>query len=342
VVVTKSEDDVDSTAVAKKPCGTEVVLAATGACENISGMNEHELRQLQWEQERQFAQRILAADKGSRQRAEATRQAYNTVIAILDAVEGPLDETLVMGMDHRYEQIVLHSLRQQSRQGLRPAFFEIGYGAGSLLKRLSDCGYEVAGIEVCDSLCQRARRLMGPHQATRLLLGDFLGHDFDTSEHRYSLIYWNDVFEHIPPDEIGDYLDKIHDLLIPGGSLVTITPNWHMRPNDVTAVMCPPRTEAAGLHLKEYSLREVTRLLRQRGFSRVATPLFFTHRRAFICRGGLAWLKRLLEPTLEWLPFRWAEILCRGFCLSCTIATKPCSGGPASHVPARAITDTTR
>jgi len=290
-------------------------------------MNEH---QLQWEQERHFAQRILATGKGSPQRAEATREAYNTVTTLVDVAEGGLDEPLVMGMDPRYEQIVLHLLGQQSRQGGRPAFFEIGYGVGSLLKRLSDSGYEVAGIEVSDSLCQRARRLVGPHQASRLLLGDFLGHEFDTSKDRYSLIYWNDVFEHIPPDEIGDYLDKIHDLLIPGGSLVTITPNWHTRPHDVTAMMCPPRTEAAGLHLKEYSLREVTRLLRERGFSRVATPLAFTHNRAFTCRGGLAGLKRILEPALEWLPFRLTQILCGGFCLSCTIATKTCGGDPAT------------
>jgi len=321
VVVTKPEDAVESTAVAEKSGGTDVVLA-DGGCRDISGMNEEGLRRLQWEQERQFAQRILAAGKGSRQRVEATRQAYDTVTTIVEAVEGTLGETLVMGMDPRYEQIVLNLLRQQSRRGQRPRFFEIGYGAGSLVKSLGDLGYEVAGIEVSASLCRRARSLTGPHGAKRLLLGDFLEHEFDASEDRYSLIYWNDVFEHVPPDEIGDYLDKIHNLLVPGGSLVTITPNWHMRPSDITAVMCPPRTEAAGLHLKEYSLREVARLLSERGFSRVTTPLFFTHKRVFMKGGGAVRLKRLLEPTLEWLPFRLAGILCRGFCLSCTIATR--------------------
>ncbi len=319
MVLTKPEDDVDSVAVAEKADATEVVLA-DGSLADISVLGEDELRQLQWEQERQFARRILDADKGSLERVEATCQAYDTVTAIVDAAEGTSDETLVMGMDPRYEQIVRHVLRQQSAEGRRPSFFEIGYGAGSLLKRLGDAGYQVAGIEVSASLHQRARSLMEPRQADRLLLGDFLGHQFDGAEDRFSVIYWNDVFEHIPPDEIGDYLDKIRDLLVPGGSLVTITPNWHTRPADITAMMYPPRTEAAGLHLKEYSLREVTGLLPKHGFTRVATPLFFTHSRAFMCGGGLAGLKRLLEPGLEWLPFRLAEILCRGFCLSCTIA----------------------
>ena len=62
-------------------------------------------------------------------------------------------------------------------------------------------------------------------------------------------------------------------MLAPGGQLVTITPNWHCRPADVTAAICPPRTDAAGLHLKEYTLVEVSHMLRRAGFSRVATPL---------------------------------------------------------------------
>ena len=88
----------------------------------------------------------------------------------------------------------------------------------------------------------------------------------------WSLIYWNDVWEHIPPDEIGDWLRRIYAMLPPGGQLVTITPNWHMRPFDATALAYPPRTEAQGLHLKEYTLRN--RGIRDvAGFAKVATPM---------------------------------------------------------------------
>ena len=62
-------------------------------------------------------------------------------------------------------------------------------------------------------------------------------------------------------------------MLAPGGQLVTITPNWHGRPSDVTAAICPPRTDAEGLHLKEYTLVEVSEMLRRAGFTRLATPL---------------------------------------------------------------------
>ena len=111
-------------------------------------------------------------------------------------------------------------------------------------------------------------------------------------------------------------------MLLPGGQLVTITPNWHMRPSDITLAIHPPRTEAAGLHLKEYTLREVARLLRQAGFESVATPLAVTSRRIVLCRNGLLGLKCFWEPALAWLPFPLAKLACRGLGLSCTIATK--------------------
>ena len=139
---------------------------------------------------------------------------------------------------------------------------------------------------------------------------------------RFSLVYWNDVFEHIAPDEIGDWLAQIHRMLVPGGQLVTITPNWHVRPSDITCAIRPPRSEAAGLHLKEYTLGEVARLLRKAGFASVATPLGVTPNRIVLCGSGLVGLKCFLEPALEWLPYALAKLACRGFGLSLTIATK--------------------
>src|SRR4029453_9238647 len=100
---------------------------------------------------------------------------------------------------------------------------------------------------------------------------------------RPTLVYWNDVLEHIPVDEAAEYVAHIHRLLAPRGQLVTITPNWLLRPSDVTGDFCPPRTEARGLHLKEYRLAEVTRLLKRAGFRRVATPLGTTHTRVVLC-----------------------------------------------------------
>ncbi len=298
------------------------VALADGSAADLSSMTREELLRLQWQQEREFAARILASPKGSRARAEAMGQAYDTVPRILAAAWGSSDKPLVMGLDPRYEQVVLKLLRRQQGRGLKVRFFEIGYGSGVLLQRVCEAGFPAVGLEVSEALREEACRLLGAGSASWLHRGDLLHFEFPASQRPMSLVYWNDVIEHIPPDETLDYLRRIHELLAPGGALVTVTPNWHMRPSDVTCLFCPPRTEAAGVHLKEYTLREMTRLLTAAGFRRVATPWMVTPRRMLFWGNGLAGLKRWLEPALEWMPFRLARLLCRGFGLSVTIASK--------------------
>jgi SAM-dependent methyltransferase len=155
------------------------------------------------------------------------------------------------------------------------------------------------------------------------LTGNFLLHDFSSRQESFSLIYWNDVFEHIPPDEILDYLSKIHDLLVPGGLLVTITPNWHMRPKDATKFVFPPRTEASGLHLREYTLRDVSQLLHEAGYKDVHTPLFVTPGRVCLAGRGMVAAKQRWEPVLERLPFWLAKACCLWLGLGVTLAHKP-------------------
>jgi len=111
-------------------------------------------------------------------------------------------------------------------------------------------------------------------------------------------------------------------VLIPGGSLVTITPNWLLRPSDITRDFCPARTDSQGLHLKEYRLAEVTRLLNRAGFKRVATPLAVSRNRIYLVRGDGRLPKQWVEPLLDRLPVRTATLVCRGLGMSCTIATK--------------------
>ena len=112
-----------------------------------------------------------------------------------------------------------------------------------------------------------ARERLPKQHHSNLILGDFLkSNEVENLEGRCRLIYWNDVFEHIAVDEIEDYLDRIYRMLAPGGELISITPNWHMRPSDVTADYKPPRTTAIGFHLKEYTLREISGLLKNAGF----------------------------------------------------------------------------
>ena len=66
----------------------------------------------------------------------------------------------------------------------------------------------------------------------------------------------------------------------------------------------------------------MTRLLKRAGFRRVSTPLGTTPERVVLCGGGGRLVKQLIEPALDRLPVKAARFLCRGFAMSCTIATK--------------------
>ncbi len=305
-----------------EPTPLPEVMLADGRWQSLAELSVEQLQQLQWEQEQKFALAIRSLPKGSNDRALVIGQAYDTVCAIL-AAQMPAGEPLVMGLDPRYGRLVVELLNQQINRGIgRPCFFEIGYGSGVMLKEVRDHGFQSSGIEVSATMRDEALGVLGEKFADRLLLGDLRGVTKESLPGRPSLFYWNDVFEHICPDEISDYLDKIYELLMPGGQLVTITPNWLLRPSDVTGDFCPPRTEANGLHLKEYRLAEVTTLLKQAGFRRVAAPLVVSRKRIYQFGSGLRLPKQWIEPLLDKLPVRPAHLLCRGLGLSCTIATK--------------------
>ncbi len=323
MLVTTCPDEVEEvpSGSTEEPSAPEVMLA-DGQMLSLEGLSLEELHALQWEQEQKFARAIGSVPKGSQDRALVTGQAYDTICTIL-AAQQPGDAPLVMGLDARYVRLVLDLLSEQVNRGMgQPRLFEIGYGSGLLLKEVRDYGYPVGGLEVSATMRDQALDLLGEKQADSLLLGDLRELDHKSLPGRPSLIYWNDVFEHICPDEIEDYLQQIYRLLMPGGSLVTITPNWLLRPSDVTVSFCPLRTEARGLHLKEYRLGEVTRLLKQAGFKRVATPLVVSRGRIYRSGSGQRFLKSLVEPAFDRLPIRLAHLLCRGLGLSHTIATK--------------------
>ncbi|MEX2187061.1 MAG: methyltransferase domain-containing protein [Pirellulales bacterium] len=301
---------------------SRVVVLADGSPLSLAGLSTEELLRIQFEQEQAYARRFVESPKRSPERAAAFAAGYDTVTALFAAANG-MTGVVAMGIDPRYERLVAGLLAGQRRRGITPRLFEVGYGCGTLLDRMSRRGYDIGGIEVSPAMHRQAYDTIAAEHRDKLLLGDFMADNAPLDFGGYTLCYWNDVFEHIAPDEIGDYLARIYDLLAPGGLLVTITPNWHVRPNDVTGDYFPPRTEARGVHLKEYTLGEVTSLLRRAGFRHVATPLFVTPRRIVRCGDGMAAIKRGCEPWLERLPFRLAKLLVRGFGLSTTIARRP-------------------
>ena len=308
-----------------KRAAATIVELVDGSSLDLSRLNVSELLDLQWEQETAFADLIKKSRKGTAERTEIIQLAYATVCQILATISAKQGEAdFVMGMDERYKQLVLEQLAELKEIGVNGGLFELGFGSGTLLQAASESGFRVGGLEVAEQLYTNAKQLVPQEDHENLLLGDFLDNDrIESLAGQFSLVYWNDVFEHIPVDEIEDYLAKIHQLLAPDGRLITITPNWYMRPMDVTADHLPVRSTAVGFHLKEYSLSEVCQLLSDAGFASVHTPFFVGRKKIYQAMfPDLTRFKRIVEPALEWVPYSIAVQTCRRFGFCITIATR--------------------
>jgi SAM-dependent methyltransferase len=118
----------------------------------------------------------------------------------------------------------------------------------------------------------------------------------------FDIVFWNDVIEHLPRSIAEQYLATIRRILRPGGCLITCTPNRLTGPHDVSRFVIPAGEQAMGLHLREYSHRELRALLKHAGFRRFRSPM-----RAFPKKrlhGGFVAesIKWIVEPLLERVP----------------------------------------
>ncbi len=291
---------------------------------NLDDLTLDELKRRHWERERHHARQILTAPKRSQERAAAIRNGYSEIAEIsgrIKFLQGRAGSSY--GYAPRHADLIRRVVRAQAgKKRGRLRFFELGFGQGHALMLAASEGCRVAGLEVVPEMYKQAVGKLPAESIDELLLGSFLDQDLQHFEKSVDVFYSNDVVEHIAPDELPEYLSAIYRLLRPGGVLLTVTPNWHTRPADITREFRPPRTEAEGFHLKEYQLRELAVLYRSAGFSKVLTPLVATRTRAFLLGRGGVRPKLLFEPLLEQIPFRLSRLLVSGLAMNCTIAVR--------------------
>lgn len=83
---------------------------------------------------------------------------------------------------------------------------------------------------------------------------------------RATLVFSNQLMEHLHPDDALDQLADIYRSLAPGGTYVCVTPNRLTGPHDISRYF---EETAAGFHLKEYTMRELIAMFKRVGFKKV-------------------------------------------------------------------------
>ena len=93
---------------------------------------------------------------------------------------------------------------------------EIGFGNGSFLKFANNIGCNIFGVEIIDELLFRAKEN-----------GFNVFSDLSeiSSKQKFDMVVMFDVLEHIPQDDIMDFLKRIHYLLKDKGVLLLRMPN---------------------------------------------------------------------------------------------------------------------
>jgi len=180
--------------------------------------------------------------------------------------------------------------------GPQTRFMEVGAGDCALALRAAAVAREVYAVDVTDRL---ARELSLPANF-RLLLTP--GASIPAPSESVHVAFSDQLMEHLHPEDADEQLRDIQRTLAPGGVYVCITPNRLSGPHDVSAYF---DEHATGLHLREYSARELRAMFRAAGFRRVR---FYAGARGWYVRVPYA-LVAAAERVLETLPRRVARRL---------------------------------
>jgi SAM-dependent methyltransferase len=140
-------------------------------------------------------------------------------------------------------------------------FLEIGAGDCRLSVAICADASEVYAVDVSREIAN----VTAPPGNFTLLITD--GTSIPVPAGSVDLAYSNQLMEHLHPDDAERQAKNICQALRPGGRYMCFTPHRLLGPADISAFFT--RGEAEGFHLREYTTRELTQVLRAAGFSKV-------------------------------------------------------------------------
>jgi 2-polyprenyl-3-methyl-5-hydroxy-6-metoxy-1,4-benzoquinol methylase len=145
-------------------------------------------------------------------------------------------------------------------------FLDLGAGCGRLTQLLISAGFK-SGTAVEVQVDKKIwNQITLEHQRIRLIEGDFLK-VLPTLSKQFDFVILAEVFEHIHPSQIKQFLKEINRILTPEGSIFLTTPN---------ATFCGPAEESPQWvgrhpygHHQHYTYKSIKEILASGGFKAV-------------------------------------------------------------------------
>jgi SAM-dependent methyltransferase len=147
-------------------------------------------------------------------------------------------------------------------RGFGDHVYEIGSGTGALSEYLSSHGFRCIATEISSERKTKADSdSLVWHTTDGIHLARY------EPENSFDILISSQLIEHLHPEDIEEHCANALRLLKAGGIYIFDTPNRLSGPADFSEAF--GLEESDGLHLKEYTHGELSRILYQAGFSKV-------------------------------------------------------------------------
>jgi len=177
--------------------------------------------------------------------------------------------------------------------------YEIGSGKGELISYLAQNGFDCKGTEITRERGRKHVTELHPNLSWGTSDGVHLDR-FEPCE-AYDVVVSNQVVEHLHPEDLGAHLKAIFGILKAEGRYVFSTPHRYTGPHDISQVF--KLDEPKGMHLKEYTYRELVEAIRGAGFSCTYYAFISRRLRELLVRRGLDRLARTNRLGILYLRF---------------------------------------
>jgi SAM-dependent methyltransferase len=250
-----------------------IVKDRFGKSVDLEALSIKEIIKFHFYEELYYSNKIKKSMPSSLDREEVTRKAYSVVHNIANYSRHPMySKKDSHGFKLGYFLLLTSVLRKIDPKSYKKReIFEVGFGSGVLLKNLYSNGFlNLSG-------CEPDKNQFIKLGAKILKKGTFFNKTImqcRLKNNSFDVIYSNDVYEHLHPDETQNFLMKLYRSNKKGGALILITPLKWTGPHDITRLYLGRGFVAKGLHLKEYCLFELIRDLKNSGYSKISVPYF--------------------------------------------------------------------
>ena len=229
---------------------------------DLTTLTVTELNRLHFEEESYTAEKVRQTAPFSTERAALLKRGYALVHAVMQekgVKQGQVKKAF--GANRHYCSLVKNEIRHIRKRKKNVLFFEAGVGGGLVLDALRDENdLRIMGCDFC------IEKKLADDPRFELYEGTIDQSLQRVEDSSIDLFYWNDVLEHILDDEIDQYMNLIRRKMADRGTVITITPNKHVGPGDISRLFLPPGSRAAGFHFHEYSFHELYDLWARYGF----------------------------------------------------------------------------